>query len=238
MRLRARKGTPPCQLLALLQAYANGPNTARTNPRHRINPSNNSKEGGGGEGRIWTREACSYRVVQHALRILSLTTPRFSDSLNLLTWNMFNFCECHCNQWQEGKHLWRETAELIKVLQLYPKIFPSPGEKMRPLKGKWEERRGKWGHNKMNLYPPEPSLCSRPSCFCPAVPALSSPTWESTTCPEIFPASCPCMQVENDRGHSKRGLKWPWWFWCGLWHLWYLLVAAKVQPLQWWAESD
>ena len=27
----------------------------------------------------------------------------------------------------------------------------------------------------MNLYPPEPSLSSRPSCFCPAAPALCSP---------------------------------------------------------------
>lgn len=128
MRLRAMKGTPPCQLLPLLQAYANGPNTARTDPGHRINPSNNSKEGGGGKGRIWTREVCSYRetsVVQHTLRILSLTTPGFCDSLSLLTCNSFNFCEFRCNQWQEGKHLWRETAEMIQVLQLYPKIFPS-----------------------------------------------------------------------------------------------------------------
>lgn len=148
MRLRARKGTPPCQLLPLLQPYGNGPNTARTDPRHRINPSHSSKEGGGGKGRIWTREVYSYRgtsVVQHALRILSLTTPSFSDSLNLLTWNMFNFGECHCNQWWEGKHLWRETAGMIKVSQLYPKMFPSPGEKMRLLKRKWEEKGGEMG---------------------------------------------------------------------------------------------
>lgn len=208
MRLRARKGTPPCQLLPLLQPYANRPNTARTDPRHRINPSNNSKEGGGGEGKICTREVCSYRemsVVQCALRILSLTTPSFSHSLNLLTWGMFNFCERQCNQWQEGKHLWRETAEMIKVLQLYPKIFPSPGEKMRLLKGKWEERRGKWGHNKMNLYPPELSLSSRPSCFCPAAPALCSPTNEGSEHSLLW--NLPCLLPLHRTGEWKRSLK-------------------------------
>lgn len=167
----------------------------------------------------------------------SLTTPSFSDSLNLLTWNMFNFCECHCNQWREGKHLWRETAQLIKVLQLYPKTLPSPGEKMRPLKGKWEEERGKWGHNKTNLYPPEASLCSRPSCFCPAVPALCSPTHERAQ-PALKPSLPPAPACKWRMTEVTQKGDWSGPGDLGLWHLWCLSMAAKVQPLQWWAESD
>lgn len=112
---------------------------------------------------------------------------------------MFNFCECRCNQWWEGKHLCRGISEMIKVLQLYPKLFPSPGEKMRLLKRKWEERRGKWGHNKINFHPPEPFLSSRPSCFCLAAPALCSPTNERAQ---------PALQSSlSGIGESKRSLR-------------------------------
>lgn len=92
-----QKGTPPCQLLHLLQAYANRPNKSQQHWPQSQNKSIFYEEGGRGEGRIWTRKECAVYgetyIVQHTLRILPLSTPRFSDSLNLPICIMFNFRE-------------------------------------------------------------------------------------------------------------------------------------------------
>lgn len=101
----------------------------------------------GGEGRIWTREVCGCRetsVVQHDLRILSLTTSSFSDSLNLLTCNRFNFCELHCNQWQEGKHLWRESRN-DKGFTALPKDIPFSRREDETLEREMRRKKGEMG---------------------------------------------------------------------------------------------